>query len=715
MKKALIFTILALLIDLICSAQNLTLNDLQTIGNKSNWENVNQFVLNKGWEYYESAKGTTNKYNTITWSYKKGYEDKAEAWFYLYTYEESPNKVSYSVFNKTAYTKIQNSLNSLGYKLIDNEINDDEIISRYSNSKFIIVITTEKREREGAYSKSVTAYNFLLINKAGIYDPDNGKKVEHWEDGVIKTEYTLKNGEKEGDINYYHENGNLNIRGQYKNGKASGKFFQFDEIGNKKAEYNMLDGEFNGRVVIFEGDRISEEKVYENGYLNGNFTGYTFDANGILFMKTKGQYANDKQNGTWYTIEIKADSQDTVETRNYKDGLRHGEFEEYINSDSVEISNYFNGMREGTYELIRKHKSYEQGTDLAINLWFTVCEGYYSNDLKSGDWKYYFVGNIEKSGSYLNGKKNGKWTEYITIGTNSGQIFSEINYKDGIENGSYIFYYEGNVIKESVGEHISNTVYYERIFESYNFVDGNRVGDYVYKDSLDNIRVKGQYLNDLETGVWDVYDDNLNIYLKVKYLKGVEVEKSYFKSSELHKKEKFENGELKEIAYIENSKIIEKHIITPKRNRYDVNVIRYSSSDTVYSHSYKVNNDETYNYALFKNFGSLEGPCFVQVGDLIIVTGRYSSGMKTDQWIYRYPVQNAYSRKEYKSGKLVSEQYYNTIDEGLFKGELTISAANNSKEQIKIKNGLRHGKTRFYDAQNVETKVVKYKKGVVME
>ncbi|NEN25358.1 hypothetical protein G3O08_17825 [Cryomorpha ignava] len=144
-------------------------------------------------------------------------------------------------------------------------------------------------------------------------------------------------------------------------------------------------------------------------------------------------------------------------------------------------------------------------------------------------------------------------------------------------------------------------------------------------------------------------------------------------------------------------------------------LILYPSSDTVYSYNYRVNNDEPYNYELFKYFGSLEGDFYMQVGDLILVTGRYSSGLKTDQWLYSYPIGNAYSTKVYESGKLVSELYYDSIDEEFFKGELTIVGANNSKEQIKIKDGLRHGKTRFYNSQNEEIGVVKYKNGVEAE
>ena len=126
------------------SAQDLSLTDLQNICQKTNWEYVNQYLIKKGWEYFESEKGGSNRYNTITWSYSKNYEDKAIGWFYLYTYEGLPNKISYDVFNQPAYNQIQNALTANGYKLQDNEIKDNEISTKYSSDVYLLKITTKK-------------------------------------------------------------------------------------------------------------------------------------------------------------------------------------------------------------------------------------------------------------------------------------------------------------------------------------------------------------------------------------------------------------------------------------------------------------------------------------------------------------------------------------------------------------------------------------------
>ena len=130
-------------------SQNLTIRTLEEIYNKSNWEKVNQFLINKNWEYTESNKGNFEKYNTITWAFNKSYDDKASGWFYLYTYEGYPNKINYTVFNNHSYLLVVRSLEQKGYKLDNSQIEDNELTSTYKNKNFILKITTKKKKEKG--------------------------------------------------------------------------------------------------------------------------------------------------------------------------------------------------------------------------------------------------------------------------------------------------------------------------------------------------------------------------------------------------------------------------------------------------------------------------------------------------------------------------------------------------------------------------------------
>jgi hypothetical protein len=180
MKNKISLILFTLIISSTLFGQKLSLTDLTSLCNKKNWQDVNQFMMIKGWTYYDSKKGDTDKYNTITWSFNKNdYSDKAQAWFYLYTFDEYPNKISYSIFNKASYLLIQNSLTANGFKLVDSEIEDEEVISTYANSGYTLKVTNAKRSDDDYSDRSMTSYNITLIKKSGIYDNDNGKKTDY--------------------------------------------------------------------------------------------------------------------------------------------------------------------------------------------------------------------------------------------------------------------------------------------------------------------------------------------------------------------------------------------------------------------------------------------------------------------------------------------------------------------------------------------------------
>ncbi len=297
MKQKLLFSFLTLLFITNSFGQKLTLNDLTTLCNKKNWEDVNQFMLIKGWTYYESEKGDTEKYNTITWSYNKDdYSDKAQGWFYLYTYDNFPNKISYSVYNKTAYLLIQNSLVANGFKLIDSQIEDDKVISVYNNGNYTLRISNAKRNDEDWADRSYVSYNITLIKRAGIYDTQNGKKTEYYDNDIIKAEYTLVNNKINGLLKYYDEYGNLQKTSNYVNGILNGKVVEYKENGDKNAEYTVINGNKNGLLTFYENNKISYITNFKDDLKNGQHTNLFYEDNTEkLYLKEYGQYINDEK------------------------------------------------------------------------------------------------------------------------------------------------------------------------------------------------------------------------------------------------------------------------------------------------------------------------------------------------------------------------------------------------------------------------------------
>jgi len=543
-----IVVVLMLIFSLKVLAQNLSLSDLQTICNKSNWEYVNQYLMNKGWEFYNSEKGSSTQYNTIIWSFNKSYNDKAQAWFHLYTYEGFPSKIYYTVFNKPAYLKIHNSLNSNGYKLINSEINDNEVISKYANNKYILEITTERREKENEnyyydenIIKSITAYNIKLIKKLGIYDPDNGAKTDYYDDGYsIRAEYTLKNGQLNGTFKSYYQNGKIKKSGNYINGKENGLFKEYNEDGSINIEYSMKDGELNGPFKIYydngnikmtgsyingfengkfivynEDGTISKEYYMKNDERNGIYTGYYYDE-GELFLKEIGNYTNDEKDGTWKTIILEEGDEITLEYENYINGIKNGLFQE-VKGDSLIIGTYKNDMLNGEYKIyIDISRMFLGGMiNTDISKLTLISEGWFSNDLETGYWKNYdMTGNIISEGTYFEGEKSGEWRYYYTnFGVEypySNELYCILNYSNDMLNGKFIRYsfFQEQQFPCSEMDSTKNSLdtcsrmVYQKVLETSFYKDGKLHGPYELRDSIGAVITKGSFRDGLMQGEW---------------------------------------------------------------------------------------------------------------------------------------------------------------------------------------------------------------------
>ena len=82
----------------------------------------------------------------------------------------------------------------------------------------------------------------------------------------------FENGKKTGLWITYHDNGNLNQKGNYKYGNLDGKWFGYHKNGQLSFNVNFKNGIKDGK--------------YESYYENGN-------------LWNKGSYKNGKENGSW--------------------------------------------------------------------------------------------------------------------------------------------------------------------------------------------------------------------------------------------------------------------------------------------------------------------------------------------------------------------------------------------------------------------------------
>lgn len=547
MKMVRIISLLILFVYRV-NAQELSISDLQNICNKSSWEQVNQYLENKGWEYYDSEKGDSYEYNTITWSYNRSYGDVAQAWFYLFTYDSSPSKILYIVFDKSAYSLVKNGLNSRKYKLMESDIEDDHITSNYANSEFILqIVTGNRKSNDNEFaSETVTAYDFLLIKKSGIYDPENGEKILYWEGSYQKKiEYSLKNGELHGDLIAYYPNGKVKKKGKYLNGKENGYFKEYDENGDLAITYSMKGGEFNGWVTTYEHNKKTEEKEYKNGRLNGDYHQYLYDDSGVLKLIQDGKYRNEQKSGRWEIFLVLNNRKDRVlKSIPYENDQENGRFME-SQGDSVIFGTFRKGVLHGDYKIYTDLTKLTLGgfvntdsTDLLL-----TCKGRYSNGMKSDRWSFYsFSGELIKTGSYKSGERSGEWLYYYenildedgSLMPYSGKLFMKENYKNGLKEGTVTIYSSLQVEKYPCkknevpdDEGLCSRFVYEEFYQNIYFKKGEPHGPFLMKDSSGKIIMQGTFEFGEKTGEWlesflapTAENDKIRVFERGKYSQG---------------------------------------------------------------------------------------------------------------------------------------------------------------------------------------------------
>lgn len=828
MKQISIFLVLTFLTIFNGFSQKLTLTDLITLCNKKNWEDVNQILLTKAWTYYDSEKGNTFNYNTITWSFNKDYySDKAQGWFYLYTYEGLPNKIAYTILKKESYTLIQNSLSSNGFKLTNSEIEDNEVISTYSNQNYILKISTEKRNVDDDWSdRSLTAYNIILIKKAGIYDPDNGAKTDYYydgysvqaeytlkngelngtfksyyqngnimktgnyingkenglfkeynEEGSIKIEYTMKNGELNGAFKTYYENGKVKKTGNYINGKEHGNFSEYDEYGNMDATYTKINDEYDGLLTIYENGKVIQKINYINGVKNGIYTEFTYDDNDSLLLEYSGNIKNELQDSIWNLYLFRDGKKEIAEFTTYKNDIKEGNFKK-IQGDSIIFGNYINDELDGDYivyvDLFYRLFGGTLRTDTSLlNL---ESRGKYTQGKKSGNWIYYSFGKV-REGHYRNDLKEGEWkyyySKYIDKESNnlnySEQLYLTETYESDKLNGKSVrlsYIHEEKVLCDTVLNKNENPLdtcirrTWIKCFETSYYKDNLLHGAYILKDSSGNIRFQGNFLYEDKDGVWiesyideDVNDEKYIVYLEGNYKNGKRegkwikyvtkdyiMNEWYYSSGKLNGKyysynrdkmpiniKIFEYDKLKSLSVYDSTGtiVLKKYEILKETDGFmKVLKTEYNSDYTLSIEYYMKKDEPELNHLLFEKIfinKSTWEECYPD-GLLIlednkgniIQTGNLLKKNRFGTWKFNFAEQNVQIQIEYTNGIPGIEKYYilNTYD--LFSGTFVYNnKETGNREKRKIKDGLRNGNTVFYDVNDKKIKTEKYKDGVI--
>jgi antitoxin component YwqK of YwqJK toxin-antitoxin module len=605
------------------SAQSITLNDLMSLCSKQNWEEVDRILTTKGWRYYESTKGNTVRYNTITWSYgKNSYDDKAPAWISLFTYEGYPNMITYNVFDYDKFKGIQNALSASGFKLSGSEIEDDELVTSYSNQGYILKINTAKQNDNDWSSRSYTSYVATIIKKAGIYDPNNGLKQEYYDNNQLQGEYTLKDGELHGALKTYHKNGKLHVVGNFNNGKKNGVFKTFDEYGDLVEEYSYLNGELSGPFKEYHyNGKLAKSGNHKNGEEDGWIREYNLS--GILvdeyFLKDGAINGNNKEyydngvlkkdlnflNGELHGICKEYDENGTLVSEYYAEfGKYHGVVKVFEDGKISIESEYGMGMLNG------RRVEYYYDEDTGILRMKAVIS--YRNDKKHGREELIVIEDgkevLWQFFTYLNDIKGGPFREV------DGSVIIEGEHNNGQLHGIYTKYQDVNSMVLGGFAHKGNNLVYKR--ETGFYSNGKKTGFWKYFDITESVTAEGYYKDDLEHGEWKYY------YEKIVDTDSGEETKLAPYAQKLYSIQQYKEGKLdgKVITF----SYLQKEVVDCDTEKYP----HLSSSDTCYKTIFI----PVYSEMHFKN-GSKNGPFLLKdsTGSLL-AEGAYVNDKEHGFW-----------------------------------------------------------------------------------
>ncbi len=159
------------------------------------------------------------------------------------------------------------------------------------------------------------------------------------------------------------------------------------------------------------------------------------------------------------------------------------------------------------------HKYYSFGRVL-------ILEQEYVDDVKHGNCKKYFTSNgtIREELNYWNGKKEGEYTKYNTI----GKVVEEGSYLKGKKHGYWIKY---------------NTITGEKRYEG-EFIMNKKNGAWKYYNSKGALSYTGGYKEGNRDGKWIYYDYNGAIIQTDEFKEGNLILPKVEKKEELKKSDK---------------------------------------------------------------------------------------------------------------------------------------------------------------------------------
>ncbi len=449
---------------------------------------------------------------------------------------------------------------------------------------------------------------------------------------------------------------------------------------------------------------------------------------------------------------------------NYDNGVKHGDFKE-IRNDSVIVGKYKNDLLDGDIKIYKPLSLWLAGiipqdikdSDLITEghmnsgkkngnwTYFSlshskIMEGQYVNDHKYGEWKYYYSNYVDFEGNltdysaklylienYINGRLSGKTERFSSLekvqrpcDTSIGTVNpldtcfeltlikrrELIYYKNGIRHGPF-------EISDSLGVLTKGT-----------FIFGKKNDIWMFRKENGTI-LSGGYTDDLENGVWKTILPGNKVINETEYKGG---QRDGFST--------YYNGNGKRISQAVYNKGQIQTVITFNTNNKQSNQyknIEYKNGTCTFTHlSYEKDTTFSFDTKIFPLFSDSEKDhsaflldaekakrflnghfSYVNSKGQMLFSGSYINDERSGNWEYFDYKQKIKRISSYSKDELKSDLFETIPDGKTFSGTYEMFATNGKiQARIKVKDGLRNGKTQIFDSNGKVETIKKYIKGV---
>ena len=313
-----------------------------------------------------------------------------------------------------------------------------------------------------------------------------GQRVNIDELSVSNDSYSLNGSSYNGSVYGLYDSGQLKEEFQVKNGNIEGdKIVYHQDNSFKKDRYKdtTLITQLEGNLKTLNDELSSLEKDSSMYYSRKSSLKSEM---GDKYYKYKEKYNEGKlkrgklelyEDYLFNTKKLEEKTLDVGEKR-----IERNKVEQKLNTekDKSKYSHKKKDVYQYSNGLCSLHKEYDKYEKLLL-------EEELKDGVKNGSYKRYENGEIEEEGIYINNNKDGTWTLYYDGWK------EEITYSNDIKDGDYKKYYRDVIIT-------SGTYSYDQ-----------KQGDWKEFDNSGNITLESAYLNDTLNGPYKKYKGDVII------------------------------------------------------------------------------------------------------------------------------------------------------------------------------------------------------------